>query len=89
MGGNLIKQVTSGNYEVKEFLGWDADDNSFYYISNEESPLRQAVYQIDRKGKKTKLSSQTGSQQCTVQYEHEILHESLFKPEYSHCHYSK
>ena len=40
MGGNLIKQVTSGNYEVKEFLGWDADDNSFYYISNEESPLR-------------------------------------------------
>ena len=31
----------------------------------------------------------TGSQQCTVQYEHEILHESLFKPEYSHCHYSK
>lgn len=60
MGGNLIKQVTSGNYEVKEFLGWDADDNSFYYISNEESPLRQAVYQIDRKGKKTKLSSQPG-----------------------------
>ena len=46
--------------EVKEFLGWDADDNSFYYISNEESRLRQAVYQIDRKGKKTKLSSQPG-----------------------------
>ena len=60
MGGNLLKQVTAGNYEVKDFLGWDADDNSFYFTSNEESPLRKAVYKIDRKGKKTKLSTQPG-----------------------------
>ncbi|MDR0962805.1 MAG: S9 family peptidase [Mediterranea sp.] len=60
MNGNLVKQVTAGNYEVTEFLGWSATDNTFYYISNEESPLRQAVYKTDRKGKKTKLSEQTG-----------------------------
>lgn len=60
MGGNLIKQVTSGKYEVKDFLGWSADDNCFYYTSNEESPLRQAVYKVDRKGKKTRLSAQAG-----------------------------
>jgi len=61
MGGNLVRQVTSGNYEVKEFLGWDGAENAFYYTSNEGSPLQQAIYKIDRKGKKIKLSSQTGT----------------------------
>ena len=61
MNGNLIKQVTSGNYEVKNFIGWNPDTNEFYYTSNEESPMRQAVYKIDRKGKKVKLSNQQGT----------------------------
>lgn len=61
ISGNLIKQVTSGPYEVQEFLGYDPEEGSFYFSSNEESPLRSAIYKIDRKGKKTKLSSQTGT----------------------------
>lgn len=61
MNGTLMKQVTQGNYELKEFLGYDEADGSFYYSSNEESPLRQAIYKIDRKGKKTKLSDQAGT----------------------------
>lgn len=61
MNGNLIKQVTNGNYEVKSFIGWNPDTNEFYYTSNEESPMRQAVYKIDRKGKKVKLSNQQGT----------------------------
>lgn len=64
IGGNLIKQVTSGPYEVQEFLGYDPEEGSFYYSSNEESPLRSAIYKIDRKGKKTKLSSQTGTNEA-------------------------
>lgn len=61
MNGNLIKQVTSGDYEVKNFIGWNPDTNEFYYTSNEESPMRQAVYKIDRKGKKMKLSNRQGT----------------------------
>ncbi len=61
IGGNLVKQITKGNFEVKEFLGWDQKANAFYYTSNEESPLRTAVYKIDGKGKKTKLSTRTGT----------------------------
>ena len=61
MGGNLIKKVTNGKYEVKDFLGYDEEDGSFYYTSNEESPLRKAVYKIDKKGKKTKLSQKSGT----------------------------
>lgn len=61
MAGNLVKQVTSGAYEVLGFLGYDPEDGSFYYSSNEESPMRSAIYKIDRKGKKSKLSSRTGT----------------------------
>lgn len=60
MGGNLLKQLTAGNYEVKDFLGYDPETGSFFYTSNEESPMRKAVYKIDSKGKKVKLSNQVG-----------------------------
>ena len=61
IGGNLLKQVTAGPYEVQEFLGYDPEEGSFYFSSNEESPMRSAIYKIDRKGKKTRLSSQAGT----------------------------
>lgn len=60
MNGTLAKQITKGEFEVKDFLGYDAQNGIFYYTSNEESPLRQAVYKTDRKGRKTKLSQQAG-----------------------------
>ncbi|RHL00059.1 S9 family peptidase [Phocaeicola plebeius] len=61
IGGNLVKQITKGEFEVKDFLGWDQKANVFYYTSNEGSPLHTAVYKIDGKGKKTKLSTRTGT----------------------------
>ena len=63
-GGNLITQITKGKFEVKSFLGWDEKTNTYYYSSNEESPLRTAIYKIDAKGRKTKLSSRTGTNQA-------------------------
>ena len=60
-GGNLIKQITKGEFEVKSFIGWDKKTNTYYYSSNEESPLRTAIYKIDAKGRKTKLSSREGT----------------------------
>ncbi|MGL5272928.1 MAG: S9 family peptidase, partial [Phocaeicola sp.] len=60
-GGNLVKQITKGNFEVKSFLGWDEASNTFYYESNEESPIQSAIYKIDGKGKKTKISTGTGT----------------------------
>lgn len=61
IAGNLVKQITKGQFEVTSFLGWDQKANVFYYASNEGSPLRTAIYKIDGKGKKTKLSTCTGS----------------------------
>ncbi len=61
IAGNLVKQITKGQFEVTSFLGWDQKANVFYYASNEGGPLRTAIYKIDGKGKKTKLSTRTGS----------------------------
>ena len=61
MTGALEKQVTSGAFEVKDFLGYDPKEGAFYYTSNEESPLRTAVYKTDRKGRKLKLSTREGT----------------------------
>ena len=62
-GGNLVKQITKGNFEVKDFLGWDQANNTFYFTSNEGSPLRTAVYKIDAKGKRPSFNSGR-QQQC-------------------------
>ena len=61
IAGNLVKQITKGQFEVTSFLGWDQKANVIYYASNEGRPLRTAIYKIDGKGKKTKLSTRTGS----------------------------
>ncbi len=65
VGGNLIKQVTQGDFVVNKFFGWDEASNTFYYESNEGSPLRRHIYKIDGKGKKTRLSQKEGIHSAT------------------------
>ena len=61
LNGNLAKQITRGDFEVKNFLGLDEKTGTFYYTSNEGSPLRQAVWKTDRKGRKTRLTAEEGT----------------------------
>lgn len=61
IAGNLVRQITKGNFEVTDFLGYDEANSTTYYASNEGSPLRTAIYKIDSKGKKTKLSTKEGT----------------------------
>ena len=60
IGGQLVRQLTSGNYEVAAYYGTDATGKYFYYASNEGSPLEQYIYKVDASGKKTKLSAEKG-----------------------------
>lgn len=60
LGGQLVKQLTSGQYEVCEYYGTDVSGKTFYYASNEGSPLEQYIYKVDASGKKTLLSSEKG-----------------------------
>lgn len=59
--GVMQRQVTKGNWDVTKLLGYDEATKTVYYQSAEESPIRRAVYKIDVKGVKTKLSEQEGT----------------------------
>ena len=60
IGGNLVKQVTRGEYEVRRFIGWDKASDSFYFEANPDSPVQRAVYKVDKKGKLINLSGKAG-----------------------------
>lgn len=59
--GVMQRQATKGNWDVTNLLGYDEANKTVYYESAEESPIRRAVYKIDAKGVKTKLSSEAGT----------------------------
>ena len=52
MQGNLIRQITKGNYDVIGICGIDEKHQKLYYTSHESSPINQDLYMIDFKGKK-------------------------------------
>lgn len=58
--GVMRRQITSGNWDVTKLYGVDASGTVFYQ-SAEESPIRRAVYALDAKGRKTKLSPNVGT----------------------------
>ncbi len=62
ISGKEIRQLTSGKWDVTEYIGFDSKNKVFYYQSAEESPMNRAVYKIDFKGKKKiKLSEKVGT----------------------------
>ncbi|MDP2338506.1 MAG: S9 family peptidase [Bacteroidota bacterium] len=63
--GFEVKQLTSGNFDVTGFYGFDPVKKIFYYQAAKESPLRREVYFVSLDGKKSgKLSTQTGTNQA-------------------------
>ncbi|MFM6925607.1 MAG: DPP IV N-terminal domain-containing protein, partial [Ferruginibacter sp.] len=47
--GNLVKQLTKGNWEVTEVKGFDAKGENLFYVSTEESPITKNLYQLNLK----------------------------------------
>lgn len=52
MKGNLVRQVTSGNYEVCDVLGIDEKNQRLYYTSREHHPTQKSLFVIGFDGKK-------------------------------------
>lgn len=62
INGKLIRQITSGEQEVIDFLGVDEKSNQVFYTSTEISPLEKHFYSIGLNGKKkTRLSAEAGT----------------------------
>ncbi len=61
LNGKLINQITSGNWDVISFKGYDDKTNTLYYISTENGAVNRDLYSIKLDGKaKTRLSKQDG-----------------------------
>lgn len=60
--GRLIKQITSGQWEVSSMAGLNEVDGKLYYTSAEKSPLERHMYAINMDGSgKTEMTTDKGN----------------------------
>ena len=55
--GNLINQITYGNYDISKFIGVNESKGLVYYTSSESSPINRELYVIKLDGTGKKLLS--------------------------------
>ena len=61
LNGTLKRQLTSGDFVVGSFYGYDPSTGDTFFGSNEQGPQYRAVYRADAKGRVTCLSTQKGT----------------------------
>jgi len=65
VSGNM-EAITSGDFDVSSFIGYDKKSNLLYYSSYEESSIERHVYSISLDGsKKKKISTRPGNNSAT------------------------
>ena len=58
---HLVKQITSGDFEVEAIKSFNENSQALYYVSNEGDPLQQQVWAIKTDGTgKRQLSNDAG-----------------------------
>ena len=58
VSGNLVNQLTKGQWEVTEVKGFDDKGENLFYTATEESPITKNLYQFNFKTKKAKRITQ-------------------------------
>lgn len=65
--GQLLSQVTSGNYEVEGFIGFDSKAENIFIYANKESAIGRAAYMVNLKsGQMTLLTPAKGTHSVVV-----------------------
>ncbi|NTW26426.1 MAG: S9 family peptidase, partial [Lentimicrobium sp.] len=59
--GVMVKQLTSGNFDVTGFYGFDPGKNVFYYQAAGVSPLQREVYSVTMDGKVKTIAATKGT----------------------------
>lgn len=60
--GSLVRQITKGEWDVTEYLGFDSKKKLIYYQSAQPTAMQRSVFVINLDGTKaTKLNEQEGS----------------------------
>ncbi len=52
--GRLVSQVTSGQYDVTSFYGYDTERELIYYQAAAQSPMKREIYSVKLDGSKNK-----------------------------------
>ncbi|AGC77166.1 dipeptidyl-peptidase-4 [Nonlabens dokdonensis] len=64
--GKEKRQITSGNWDVTSYYGYDTKSKRIYYQSTEDGSINRGIYSISLKAKKKKkLSSQIGTNRAS------------------------
>ncbi|WP_320112210.1 DPP IV N-terminal domain-containing protein [Draconibacterium orientale] len=59
--GKLVQQITKGEWEVTNILGFDAKEKTLFVEATLDDPLQNNIYKVDVKsGKTERLSKETG-----------------------------
>lgn len=66
----LIRQLTSGEWEVTEFLTFDAKGTSAWFMCNKDNPLASQLWEADLKNHETrKITETTGTHFCKIAHD--------------------
>lgn len=72
--GKLLKQLTSGPYEVQELCGVQEQQYLLYFRSNEGNPMESAIYSLNyQNGVQTKLTQEAGSHKAYIAPGYRVL----------------
>ena len=72
--GDLIRQITRGNWEITGFYGYDENLDRIFYQSTENGSINRSIYSIDLKGKHKKLlSPATGTSNAEFSANHKYF----------------
>ncbi|MBK7816782.1 MAG: DPP IV N-terminal domain-containing protein [Sphingobacteriaceae bacterium] len=67
ISGKLVRQITSGPWEVKSTNGFDAKSERFFFHANGTSPVNQDFYSVSLKtGEIKKLTGGSGTHVCML-----------------------
>jgi len=65
--GKMHKQLTFGEWVVKEVLGFDKDGNTLFFTATEASPLETQLYSLDiRREKMNRITTKRGTHQVLL-----------------------
>lgn len=77
--GQLLKQVTTGNWVVTEFIDFDQKSENIFFMATEKSPLERHLYSVNLKsGKMDRLTTEEGTHRIMVSSD-----KKLFMDQYS------
>lgn len=86
--GEMIRQLTSGQWVVRNFLGLGPKDRFAYFTATKESPLNADVYSVNLKnGEISKISIQNGTHHAVLnkngKYYFDIFNDTLTARKYA------